>query len=402
MDRIILHCDCNSFFASVELLDHPDLVNVPVAIGGNSENRKGIILAKNEPAKKYGVVTAETIWAAKKKCPDLVILKPNHEKYTYYSKKVNDIYARYTDLIEPFGIDESWLDVTGSTMIFGNGKEIADRIRKEVREELGLTISVGVSFNKIFAKLGSDYKKPDATTVISRDNFKTILFPLKASDMLFVGKKMAAELSKYGIVTIEDIAHSKEGMLENIFGKSGDMVRRYANGEDESPVASMYEKEEVKSVGNGMTFKKDISNIEEAELGIIALADTVAYRLRKKNLKCTTVQVNIKDTNFKVMSRQRQTKNPTYIAKEIAEIATLLVKENWDFNKKRIRLISITGTKLVQVGSYDRQLSLFEENNLDNEKQEEIEKTIDSIKNKYGKKIIKNMALSDNELGIDI
>ena len=193
-ERVILHCDCNSFFASVETALHPEFRNVPMAVCGNPEDRHGIVLAKNELAKKYNIQTAETVFSARKKCPDLVITSPHSDQYAIYSKRVNDIYARYTDMIEPFGIDESWLDVTASQRLFGNGFAIADRIRNEVKREIGITVSIGVSFNKVFAKLGSDYKKPDAITIIGKDNYKQIVYPLPASDLLYVGKRTAQEL----------------------------------------------------------------------------------------------------------------------------------------------------------------------------------------------------------------
>ena len=207
-DRTILHCDMNSFFASVELLERPELADVPMAVSGDPEHRHGIILAKNDIAKSYGVVTAETIWQARSKCPDLHLVRPHHKKYAAFSEKINRIYYRYTDMVEPFSIDESWLDVTASRRLFGTGKEIADSIRRTVKEELGLTLSAGVSFNKIFAKMGSEYKKPDATTVISRENFKDILWPLPAGEFFTVGRSSARKLAQYGIRTVGDIACS--------------------------------------------------------------------------------------------------------------------------------------------------------------------------------------------------
>ena len=213
-DRVILHCDLNCFFASVELLSHPELREVPTAVAGDPASRHGIILAKNEPAKQFGVKTAETIWQAKKKCPGLVLLPPHHGLYREYSQKVNAIYGQYTDLVEPFGIDESWLDITGSMHLFGgDGKAIADQLRQRLREELGLTISVGVSFNKIFAKLGSDYKKPDATTVIDRDNWQRIVWPLPVGDLLGVGRSTQKLLRQYGVETIGQLAACKPEML---------------------------------------------------------------------------------------------------------------------------------------------------------------------------------------------
>ena len=222
MDRIIFHCDCNGFYASVELLSHPELRDKPVAVCGDPKSRHGIILAKNEPAKAFGVKTAETIWQARNKCPELVLLPAHHDRYEVYSKKVNAIYERYTDLIEPFGIDESWLDVTGTLHLFGGDPvALADRIRAAVREELGLTISVGVSFNKIFAKLGSDYKKPDASTLITPENFQTIVWPLPVTDLLYVGRTAAKVLGQYGVHTIGELAAFDRQALVNLLGKQG-------------------------------------------------------------------------------------------------------------------------------------------------------------------------------------
>ena len=256
---MILHCDCNSFYASCELLSRPELRGVPVAVCGDPAERHGIILAKNEPAKKYGVKTAETIWQAKKKCPDLVLLPPHHDLYAEYSRKVNLIYSDYTDLVEPFGIDESWLDVTHSLHLFGgNAEALADTLRSRVKRELGLTISVGVSFNKVFAKLGSDYKKPDATTVISPENWQEIVWPLPVGALLYVGRAAQELLEKYGVRTIGELAGCSEEMLETLMGKLGVQLHRYANGLDSASVLGEQERDSVKSVGNSMTFRKDL------------------------------------------------------------------------------------------------------------------------------------------------
>ena len=238
-ERIIFHCDCNSFFASVELLPHPELWDKPVAVGGDSQTRHGIVLAKNEAAKKYGVKTAETLWQARKKCPDLIVLPPHHDLYSKYSKIINEIYTQYTDLVEPFGIDESWLDVTNTWQLFASSpKQLADDLRQRIKFETGLTISVGVSFNKIFAKLGSDYKKPDATTVISQDNYKDIVYPLPVQDLIYVGKSTQSALNDMGIRTIGQLAEIPLKTLEDRFGKHGLELYNYANGLENSPVSS--------------------------------------------------------------------------------------------------------------------------------------------------------------------
>ena len=238
MERIIFHCDLNSFYASVELLDHPELRHLPVAVCGDPESRHGIILAKNEPAKKFRVQTAETIWQAKRKCPDLVLLPAHHRVYREFSRRINRMYQDYTDLVEPFGIDESWLDVSGTLHLFGGDPTaLADEIRRRMRQEFGLTISVGVSFNKVFAKLGSDYKKPDATTCITRENFRQMVWPLPVGDLLYVGRAAAETMKKFGVRTIGDLARFDRESLFHLLGRHGAQLHDYANGLDRAPVA---------------------------------------------------------------------------------------------------------------------------------------------------------------------
>ena len=356
MDRTILHCDMNAFFASVELLEHPELRDKPMAVCGNPKNRHGIIVAKNEIAKKAGVKTAETIWQARRKCPDLRIVAPHHEKYAFYSKMINEIYYRYTDMVEPFSIDESWLDVTNSLNLFGSGKDIADNIRNVVKNELGLTLSAGVSFNKIFAKMGSEYKKPDATTVITRENFKSILWPLPVGEMFFVGKGMETKLIAAGILTIGDLATADRQFLYNMLGKHGAMVHDYANGLDNEPVAFALEKRKIKSVGNGLTFKRDLASRDDIITAVTALSDTVASRLRKYQMKAGGIKVDIKDPYFKSITRQKQLEVPTNLADEISRAAQGLILSSWNLNAK-IRLLTVTGINLTDEND-DQQLSL--------------------------------------------
>lgn len=382
-ERTILHCDCNSFYASVEIVLNPQLKNVPMAVGGDEESRHGIILAKNELAKKYNVQTAETIWQARKKCPELVVVKPHHDLYKEYSERVMEIYKRYTDYIEPFGLDEAWLDVTGSQRLFGDGVTIANELRKVIREETGLTVSVGVSFCKAFAKLGSDYRKPDATTVFSKSNWKQFIYPLSVRDLLYVGKRTGDELEKLGIHSIGQLAEYDEKILLQHLGKTGSLVYRYACGLDDEPVKSIYEKEEVKSVGNGMTFKEDIIGEEGIKKGIYTLSNSIAARLREKKMKCTTVQVLIKDPQFKSISRQKKLEKPTYISRDIRETALELVKSTWNM-KLPIRMMSVTGTGLVREDCVFEQISFEEENSRDSKKLEKFEKTVDSLQNRFG------------------
>lgn len=388
MKRTILHCDCNGFFASVECILNPKLKDVPMAVCGDPKSRHGIILAKNELAKRYGVVTAETVWQAKKKCPEIVFAAAHHDEYHKYSKIVNKIYEEYTDLVEPFGIDESWLDVTDSVKLFGDGAHIADMLREKIKKEIGLTISVGVSFNKIFAKLGSDYKKPDATTVINEDNYKNIVYPLPVSELLFVGKSMTTELNKIGIHTIGQLAGCDKKFMKSKFGKIGELIYNYANGIDDSPVRSVYEKSELKSVGNGMTFRRNLIGIEDIDIGVTLLSDTVGARMRSHGVKCTTLQVTIKDPDFRIINRQKQLQIATNVSSEIRQTAMELIKASWNL-KSPIRMLTITGVNLVSSDVVNEQLTLFEAQNLKHNKEEKLNKTIDDIRNKYGLKSIK-------------
>ena len=385
MDRIIFHCDCNSFYASVELLSHPELKDKPVAVCGDPASRHGIILAKNEPAKKFGVKTAETIWQAKKKCPGLVLLPAHHKLYSEYSKKVNAIYERFTDLVEPFGLDENWLDVTGTLHLFGgDAVALADRIRNTVREELGLTVSVGVSFNKIFAKLGSDYKKPDATTLISVDNFRDIGWPLPVTDLLFVGRAAAKVLGQYGVTTIGELATFDRQALITLLGKQGGQLWNYANGLENSPVAPAGLYVPPKSVGNGQTFPRNLIAREEVHQGLAMLADEVAMRLRQHHLKATTLQVTIRDPDFRDICRQRPLEFPTYTSRELTRVATEIVAACWKSNAP-IRALTVTAHNLVPEDEVTEQMGLFDqEAPKRRDRLEKLERTMDAIRAKYG------------------
>ncbi len=399
MDRVILHCDMNGFFASVELLDYPQLKDKPMAVCGNPENRHGIILAKNEIAKKYGVVTAETLRQARKKCPDLQVVPPHHSKYRHYSRLINQIYLRYTDMVEPFSIDESWLDVTGSIRLFGTGPQIADEIRHTVSRELGLTLSAGVSFNKIFAKMGSDYKKPDATTVISRDNFRQLLWPMDIGSMFFVGKATAARLRGHGIKTIGELALSDRNMVKRLLGKQGGVIHDYANGLDTTPVLRYDRIEKVKSVGNGTTFSRNLQGADDIKVAVTGLADTVASRLRIHKMKAFGVKVDIKDPDFKVISRQQQLDNPTNLAEIIAGTALSIIKKSWQL-RKPIRMLTITAINLCDENQA-QQLSLFSDENINIEKAEKAERAMDDIRRKFGTGAISFGSVLNNDIGLD-
>ena len=398
-NRVILHCDMNGFFASVELLDYPELRDKPMAVCGDPESRHGIILAKNEIAKRYGIVTAETLWQARKKCPDLQTVPPHHKKYQHYSRLINEIYLQYTDMVEPFSVDESWLDVTASQKLFGNGKQIADKIRHQVKKELGLTLSAGVSFNKIFAKMGSDYKKPDATTVITQENYKNILWPLDIRDLFFVGKATADKLQGIGIHTIGQLAESDRHTVTALLGKQGSIIHDYANGLDQTPVSRFDEREDVKSIGNGSTFRRNLEGIQDIRTAVIALSDTVAVRLRQKKKKAFGVKLDIKDPSLNVISRQQQLDNPTNLAENIADTAVSIIEKSWNL-RHPIRMLTVTAINLCPEDQA-QQLSLFSSENFQNETGEKMERTMDDIRKKFGRNAITFGRIIKNDIGLE-
>ncbi len=388
-ERNILHCDCNGFYASVELLAYPELLDKPVIVGGSEDTRHGIVLAKNEEAKKYGIKTAQTIYSARKLCKALIVLPPHRHLYQKYNKILNEIYNSYTDLVEPFGIDESYLDITNSYHLFAKTpKDLADMIRERVKAETGLTISVGVSFNKIFAKLGSDYKKPDATTEITKENYKQIIHPLGIENMMYVGKSTKTQLENMGIHTIGDIATTPLKILEDRLGKHGAELYKYSNGLESSPVLPFGEKRQAKSIGSGTTFPNDIKLSSEIKPRVMELSEDVGFSLRKNGLFANGVQVSIKDTQFKVL--QRQTKIPsTNITKDIYKTAYKLIEENWLVGLRPIRAITVTAIDLKEEKT-PQQTSLFEISKIEtNEKDEKLQKALDDLKLKFGDKTIK-------------
>lgn len=388
MDRTILHCDCNSYFASVELLSHPELKNRPVAVCGDPAARHGVILAKNDAAKRYGVKTAEPIVHAQRKCPGLILLRPHHELYGQYCRRINAIYAQYTDLVEAASVDESYLDVTGSRALFGTGEQIANELRTRVKRETGLTISVGVSFNKIFAKLGSDYKKPDATTVISREQVPQILWPLPVTDLLFVGRASARMLAEHHIHTIGDLARARREDLKKWLGKHGEQLHDAANGWDHSLVRPAGETPPPKSVGNGLTFRRNLTGAEEIQAGAQLLAERVALRLRRHQLKCTTVQVSLRSPEFKTIQRQKGTPAPTNVSRVIFQCVVELLEGTWNWSAP-LRAMTITAAGLVPEEEAGEQLDLFTpQAAVRRGKQEKLERTMDALRDRYGPHVI--------------
>ena len=393
MKRIIFHIDQNCYFASVEMISRPELKSVPMAVAGDAEVRHGIILAKNEPAKKYGIKTAEAIWQAKTKCPELVLVEAHHKKYEYYSKKLREMYSEYTDKVEPFGLDECWLDMTDCVGSFEEAEEVALEIRNRVKEEFKLTCSVGISFNKVFAKLGSDYKKPDATTVFSDSNWQEKIWPLPVADLLFVGRHTAEKLSKINVKTIGDLARTDGDYINRYLGKAGVMLWEYANGLDDAPVAESGYKRIPKSVGNSTTTAEDMTSDRQIERTLHMLSESVAERLRKHCLKGTVVQITVRDRDLCIYEKQKIIYKPTDDAKVIYTAARELFKESYNWNKG-VRSIGVRCTKLVRADSGE-QLSLFTEIKKE-ERDDRLNRAIDDINRRYGSNVIKSAAEAES------
>lgn len=347
MDRIILHCDLNNFYASVECVKNPKLAGKCVAVCGCEDERHGIVLAKSQPAKLCGVKTGDTIAEARKKCGNLIVTRPDFDAYYEYSQTVKKIYSRYTDLIEPFGMDECWLDIGGSQRLFGDGVSIADEIRNSVMAETGLTISVGVSFNKVFAKLGSDMKKPNATTVISKENYRNKIWSLKANEMIFVGRRTFKALNKYGIITIGDVANSSPDLLRKILGKNGYDLWIYANGLDLSQVSHMDSKPVPKSVSRGITCVESLATLNESQRVLAELSVKVSKNLRQEKLLAGGVQVAVKDDSLSVVQYSANLEFPTHNAKEIYDVAIKLVNDKYLW-KKEIRALTVRTYNLIR------------------------------------------------------
>lgn len=391
MKRCVLHVDCNKFYASVECLYRPELRDKPMAVGGDPENRHGIILTKNEIASKYGLTVGEPLWKARQKCPDLVVVPPNYPLYLRFSALTRKIYEDYSKFIEPFGLDECWLDVTGSEK---SGEEIAHEIRKRVKSELGITVSVGVSFNKVFAKLGSDYKKPDAVTVIDESNYKDIVWSLPCGDLLMVGRSAQKKLNAYGINTIGDLADTDVAVLKSLFGKNGEMLHSFANGTECSPVRHKDEISEVKSVGNSTTAPRDLVNEEDVKTIFRVLCESVSARLREKGLKGRVVTIYVRDKELSSFSRQMKIPANTDISTEIFYYAMKLFRTNYFWNKP-IRSLG------VSVSDFDVTYEQFDfEKTVENrEKQERLETAVDSLRRRFGNYCIgRACQLKDTEL----
>ena len=402
--RVILHSDLNNFFASVEIALDPSLKGRPLIVCGDPKERHGIVLAKSEEAKKYGIKTAETIYSALKKCPNLTLVPSHFSEYKRYSRLVKEIYGRYTDKIEECSIDECALDMTESIALFGDGATIAERIRGEVQEELGLTVSVGVSFNKVFAKLASEMKKPNAVTVISEHDYKEKIWGLPVSELWLVGGATARTLGSIGIHTIGDLANADEALLIKVLGKRGRQVRVYARGEDEEPVKWEKTREDLKSIGNSSTLPKDITDRDEVKRWFYALSESVAARQRSADVgRANTVHIVVR--NEKLQDNTWQTKvPPTALCGDIAKAAFELFCRHCPLGT-RVRMLG------VSVSGFDyhiEQMTLdgaFSEGiGASYEKKERAENAIAKLREKYGYATVqRGVVLEDARLdGLDI
>ena len=396
MSRTILHSDCNCFYASVELLHHPELRGKPVAVGGDPQARHGIVLTADYTAKRRGVKTGMALWQARQVCPDIIFLPPRMDLYLRFSRMAQEIYAEYTDKREPYGIDESWLDVTDSVSLKGDGYHIAQEISNRMKKELGITVSVGVSFNKIFAKLGSDYKKPDAITTMNKDEYRDKAWSLPVSDLLYVGSATNNKLRGIGIRTIGDLARTEETLLVRKLGKMGSILWSFANGYDDSPVKLENTSAPIKSVGNSTTTPKDMETDEDVKIVLYILAESVAARLRENGFRCRTVEISIRDKDLFHFSKQVKLQNASNITREIAEAGYKLYKESYrlpvdeqelknsrpEFYQKPLRSIGIRGTDLV-TDYFWEQLDMFMDPQA-REKQMKVDAAVDTIRKRFG------------------
>lgn len=396
MGRAILHIDMNSCYASIECLHHPEIRHLPVAVGGDVEARHGIILAKNELAKRAGVKTGEALWQAKQKCPDLVIVPPHYQLYLRFSRMARAIYAEYTDLIEPFGLDEAWIDVTGSG-VFGDAVEIAETIRNRVKFELGITVSIGVSFNKIFAKLGSDYKKPDADTVFGKDDYREKVWPLPVEELLYVGPATTRKLRARCIRTIGDLAQTDPSLLHSWLGKMGYVLHAFANGNDPSPVAPLGEEAIIKSIGNSTTTPRDLTCEEDVNIIFYVLAESVAARMRENGFRAKTVQISLRDTDLFSFERQCKLESPSCLASELHDAGMRLLRDHYRF-RKPLRSVGIRGMDLVPIQTA-MQLNFFEDP-VRREKRKQLEVAVDELRRRFGHAAVSRaVTMCDPSLG---
>lgn len=393
MERVILHSDLNCFYASVEMMLNPNLRGKAIAVCGSTESRHGIVLAKSELAKKKGVKTGMVNWEARQRCPEIIMVPPQYDEYLKYSKLTKSIYERYTNLVEGYGMDECWCDVTGSQAVFGDGQTIAEEIRRTVKAELGLTVSIGVSYNKVFAKLGSDLKKPDAITCISADDFREIIWPLPASDLLYVGHATTRKFANYGIHTIGEIANQSQDFLKRLLGVNGLALWCYANGLDTSRVMPGDFESPVKSIGHGITCSADLEDDEEVWKVMLELSQDIGHRLRLHNLSARGVQITMRDNDLLFKQYQAPLYTQTQSPMEIARKARRLFEANYCWQSK-VRAVTVRAINLIPADT-PYQTSIFEDA-VKRERREKLDAAVDDIRNRYGKHAIFSACLMGN------
>ena len=391
-ERVVLHSDLNNCYASIETMLHPELQGKYIAVCGSTEDRHGIVLAKNQLAKKCGVKTGDVIWEAKQKCPQLTIVEPHMDQYLKFSKLVRSIYLRYSPDVEAFGIDESWIELTGSPLLNRMSPvEIANEIRETVKLETGLTVSIGVSFNKIFAKLGSDLKKPDAVTEITEESFRTQIWPLPASELLYVGRATTEKLRRYGVHTIGDLARSDPEFLKRLLGINGEKLWVYANGLDTSRVMPCDYEPPIKSIGHGITCTSDLLSQEEVNHVLMELAQEVGYKLRKQNLAASGVRIHVRDNSLSHHGYQCKLDYPTQSYTTIAKAGFDLFRRRHSWNND-IRSLTISAIDLIP-GDTPIQLDLWSDYSK-HTRRLALEKTVDDIRRRFGLNAINFAALT--------
>lgn len=390
MRRIILHSDMNACYASIEAKLNPSLRGKPMAVAGNPKNRNGIILAKSQEAKEMGVATGMPIWEALTKCRDLILVPPQYDQYLKHSKMAKKIYYDYTNQVESFGLDECFLDVSGSTKLFGSGIDIAQEISRRMKEEVGLTVSIGVSFNKSFAKLGSDMKKPDAITVIDENNWKDKVWPQKAEALVGIGRATKNKLNRIGLYTLGDVANAPVSLMENLLGINGVYLWTYANGEDRRPVVDINHKDIIKTIGNSSTCRKDLLNSGEVKNVLQELSFSVSRRLREANLEANGVEIYIRDNELFSETFRRDLKLATQSSITLADAGFKLFCDKYDWHLP-MRAVGIRATNLKPLG-FGSQLDVFMECEK-YFKEESCDKALYEIRKKYGKEAISFAAL---------
>lgn len=405
-ERTILHVDMNCFYAAVECLYHPELAGQPVAVGGHVEDRHGIILAKNQRAKDAGVKTGEALWQARQKCPGLVIIPPDYRLYLRFSRMARELYYGYTDLVEPFGPDEAWLDITGSCHLFADDPVcVAQEISERIKTELGVTVSVGVSWNKIFAKFGSDYEKPDAITCVTRDNYRTLVWDAPVRDLLYVGRATERKLHSVAIFTIGELANASPRLLENLLGKMGLVLQAFANGRDTTPVRPMDPDRvdveyDIKSIGNGLTAPRDLTSLQDAEVLVYLLAESVAQRLRAHRMRARVVGLGVREGDLTGYTRQMRLPYATNITSEIARHAASLLRENEDFSQGNvIRALHVRASDLVSADE-PLQLDLFDDMS-SRLQAERLDTAVDTLRHRFGNQVVRRAVEVGDQMSVN-